>query len=114
MAKIPSHEGKPSPAFQGVRDLTVKSVNSDQIIAQSRSTRNLQVSLRQGQSPGGVRYSRTVHTDEAGDEVLEQWVVRGLGQAWSAAELRPLASSTTIGSGVDILWCAPKLDFGQF
>jgi poly(3-hydroxybutyrate) depolymerase len=34
---------------------------------------------------GGVRYSRTVHTDASGDEVLEQWVVHGLGHAWSGA-----------------------------
>jgi poly(3-hydroxybutyrate) depolymerase len=24
-----------------------------------------------------------VHTDASGDEVLEQWVVHGLGHAWS-------------------------------
>jgi poly(hydroxyalkanoate) depolymerase family esterase len=69
--------------FHGDRDLTVNSVNGDQVIAQSKSTANLRVSVCQGQSPGGARYSRTVHTDASGDEVLEQWVVHGLGHAWS-------------------------------
>jgi poly(hydroxyalkanoate) depolymerase family esterase len=48
--------------FHGDRDLTVNSVNGDQIVAQAKSTGNLQVSVCQGQSPGGARYSRTVHT----------------------------------------------------
>jgi poly(hydroxyalkanoate) depolymerase family esterase len=69
--------------FHGDRDLTVNSVNGDQVIAQSKSTANLRVSVSRGQSPGGARYSRTVHTDASGDEVLEQWVVHGLGHAWS-------------------------------
>jgi poly(hydroxyalkanoate) depolymerase family esterase len=69
--------------FHGDRDLTVNSVNGDQVIAQSKSTVNLQISVCQGQSPGGARYSRTVHTNGSGDEVLEQWVVHGLGHAWS-------------------------------
>ena len=69
--------------FHGDRDLTVNSVNGDQVIAQSKSMANLQVSVCQGQSPGGARYSRTVHTNGSGDEVLEHWVVHGLGHAWS-------------------------------
>jgi poly(hydroxyalkanoate) depolymerase family esterase len=69
--------------FHGDRDLTVNSVNGDQVIAQSKSTANLRVSVCHGRSPGGVRYSRTVHTEASGDEVLEQWVVHGLGHAWS-------------------------------
>jgi len=69
--------------FHGDRDLTVNSVNGDQVIAQSKSRADLQVSVCQGQSPGGARYSRTVHTNGNGDEVLEHWVVHGLGHAWS-------------------------------
>jgi poly(hydroxyalkanoate) depolymerase family esterase len=69
--------------FHGDRDVTVNSVNGDQVIAQSKSTANLQVSVSQGQTPGGARYSRSVHTHGSGEEVLEQWVVHGLGHAWS-------------------------------
>jgi poly(hydroxyalkanoate) depolymerase family esterase len=69
--------------FHGDRDVTVNSVNGDQVIAQSQSTANLQIFVSQGQSPGGARYTRTVHTNGSGDEVLEQWLVHGLGHAWS-------------------------------
>jgi poly(hydroxyalkanoate) depolymerase family esterase len=69
--------------FHGDRDMTVNSVNADQVIAQSKSPENLRISVCHGQSPGGARYSRTVHTNASGDEVLEQWVVQGLGHAWS-------------------------------
>jgi hypothetical protein len=55
----------------------------DQVIAQSNSTAKLRISVSQGESAGGARYSRTVHTNASGDEVLEQWVVHGLGHAWS-------------------------------
>jgi poly(3-hydroxybutyrate) depolymerase len=37
----------------------------------------------QGQSPHGASYTRTVYTDQNGHEMMEQWVVHGLGHAWS-------------------------------
>jgi poly(3-hydroxybutyrate) depolymerase len=80
---LPRRSAVRTIVFHGDRDLTVNSVNGDQVIAQSNSTANLQISVCQGQSPGGARYSRTVHTNGSGDEVLEQWVVHGLGHAWS-------------------------------
>jgi poly(hydroxyalkanoate) depolymerase family esterase len=80
---LPRRSAARTIVFHGDRDLTVNSVNGDQVIAQSKSTANLRISVCQGQSPGGARYSRTVHTNGSGDEVLEQWVVHGLGHAWS-------------------------------
>jgi poly(3-hydroxybutyrate) depolymerase len=80
---LPRRSAVRTIVFHGDRDMTVSSVNGDQVIAQSKSTVNLQISVCQGQSPGGARYSRTVHTNGSGDEVLEQWVVHGLGHAWS-------------------------------
>jgi poly(hydroxyalkanoate) depolymerase family esterase len=69
--------------FHGDKDMTVSSVNGDQVIAQSGSATNSRISVCQGRSPEGVRYTRTVHTDECGHEMMEQWVVHGLGHAWS-------------------------------
>ncbi len=82
--------------------MTVNSVNGDQVIAQSKSTANLQISVSQGQSAGGARYSRTVQTNGSGDEVLEQWVVHGLGHAWSGG--------SPAGSYTDATWarCQPR------
>jgi poly(hydroxyalkanoate) depolymerase family esterase len=69
--------------FHGDRDMTVSSVNGDQVIAQSESATNSRISISQGRSPEGARYTRTVYTDENGQEMMEQWVVHGLGHAWS-------------------------------
>jgi poly(hydroxyalkanoate) depolymerase family esterase len=69
--------------FHGDKDMTVSSVNGDQVIAQSGSATNSRISVCQGRSPEGVRYTRTVHADECGHEMMEQWVVHGLGHAWS-------------------------------
>ena len=80
---LPRRSAVRTIVFHGDRDLTVNSVNGDQVIAQSNSTANLRISVCQGESAGGARYSRTVHTNASGDEVLEQWVVHGLGHAWS-------------------------------
>ena len=80
---LPRRSAVRTIVFHGDRDLTVNSVNGDQVIAQSKSTVNLRISVCQGESPGGSRYCRTVHTSASGEEVLEQWVVHGLGHAWS-------------------------------
>jgi poly(hydroxyalkanoate) depolymerase family esterase len=80
---LPRRSAVRTIVFHGDRDLTVNSVNGDQVIAQSNSTANLQISVHEGQSSGGARYRRTVHTSASGEEVLEQWVVHGLGHAWS-------------------------------
>jgi poly(hydroxyalkanoate) depolymerase family esterase len=69
--------------FHGDKDMTVSSVNGDQVIAQSGSAANSRISVCHGRSPGGARYTRTVHTDECGHEMMEQWVVHELGHAWS-------------------------------
>ena len=73
----------PTIVFHGDRDGTVNSLNGDQIIAQSKAGRRLNRSVSRGQSAGGTGYTRTVHTDENGVPVLEQWVVHGAGHAWS-------------------------------
>jgi poly(hydroxyalkanoate) depolymerase family esterase len=68
--------------FHGDKDLTVSSVNADQVISQSKST-NSRTAVSQGRAPGGAAYTRTVYTDEFGRDSMEQWVVHGLGHAWS-------------------------------
>jgi poly(hydroxyalkanoate) depolymerase family esterase len=76
----------PTIVFHGDKDRTVNSINGDQIIAQSRASGEFRVIMTHGQSPGGVRYQRTVHTDERGVSVLEHWVLHGAGHAWSGGD----------------------------
>jgi poly(3-hydroxybutyrate) depolymerase len=40
-----------------------------------------------GETPGGMAYTRTVQLDDAGGEVLEQWVLHGAGHAWSGGSV---------------------------
>ena len=68
--------------FHGDKDVTVSSVNADQVISQSKST-NTRTLISQGQALGGAAYTRTVYTDEFGHDTVEQWLVHGLGHAWS-------------------------------
>jgi poly(hydroxyalkanoate) depolymerase family esterase len=93
--------GKPSRlqaipviVFHGDRDKTVHPQNGDQIVMQSipkpaagaaRSGNGARIrpSVVEGQVPGGHGYTRTIHHDENGQEVAEQWLVHGAGHAWS-------------------------------
>ncbi|MGO4706416.1 PHB depolymerase family esterase [Microvirga sp. 2MCAF38] len=73
----------PIIVFHGDRDTTVNPVNGDQVIAQSRAIADLRVTVSHGEARGGIRYTRTVQTDETGRPMLEQWVLHGVGHAWS-------------------------------
>jgi poly(hydroxyalkanoate) depolymerase family esterase len=79
------HHGRPVPTivFHGDRDTTVNPVNGDQVIAQSKAASGLRTTITRGEGPGGINYTRTVHADENGLPLLEQWVLHGAGHAWS-------------------------------
>jgi poly(hydroxyalkanoate) depolymerase family esterase len=73
----------PTIVFHGDGDGTVNSVNGDQIISQSKAAASLEIESSQGISPGGIRFTRTIQTNEAGRTLLEQWILHGAGHAWS-------------------------------
>jgi poly(hydroxyalkanoate) depolymerase family esterase len=73
----------PTIVFHGDADRTVNPVNSDQVIAQATQEAALTQMVTHGETPGGMAYTRTVQLDDAGGEVLEQWVLHGAGHAWS-------------------------------
>jgi poly(hydroxyalkanoate) depolymerase family esterase len=73
----------PTIVFHGDGDTTVNPVNGDQVISQSRAAADLRTSVSRGVAPGGISYTRTTDTDESGLAVLEQWVLHGVGHAWS-------------------------------
>ena len=58
-------------------------VNGDQVIAQSKAAADLRNTVTRGQTPDGVGYTCTVQATEAGRPMLEQWVLHGVGHAWS-------------------------------
>lgn len=73
----------PAIVFHGDRDTTVHAINGAQVINQSRSRTKLRITASHGTSAGGIRYSRTIETDNTGTPVIEHWVLHGAGHAWS-------------------------------
>jgi poly(hydroxyalkanoate) depolymerase family esterase len=73
----------PTIVFHGNADRTVNPVNGDQVVAQAGPEAALTKVVTRGQSPGGISYTRIVQRDDAGTEVLEQWVLHGAGHAWA-------------------------------
>ena len=77
----------PTIVFHGDRDTTVHPRNADVVVAQARAAdpAALQATamVERGQVAGGRGYSRRLHADASGTVMLEQWVVHGLGHAWS-------------------------------
>ncbi len=73
----------PTIVFHGDRDTIVNPRNADHVVARSMRTTNWQKTVRRGQVPGGHAYTCTIHTDESGRAILEQWCIHGAGHAWS-------------------------------
>ena len=73
----------PTIVFHADKDGTVHPRNSDQVIAQSAAAGVLRTEVRRGKVQGGHAYSLTIHSDAAGQPLLEQWLVHGGGHAWS-------------------------------
>jgi poly(hydroxyalkanoate) depolymerase family esterase len=68
--------------FHGDRDATVNPINSDEIVAQSK-TADLRALVTRGIASGGMRYTRIVHSDSGDRTRMEQWILHGAGHAWS-------------------------------
>ena len=73
----------PTIVFHGDSDNTVNPINSDQVIAQSKAGAEFRAKIVQGQSKGGIKYTRSIQSDQSGRSVLEQWTLHGAGHAWS-------------------------------
>jgi poly(3-hydroxybutyrate) depolymerase len=96
--------------FHGDRDTTVHPRNAEQLLAHYRTVgttpggRNAAgepvppVAVRKGQVPGGYAYTHATQRDAEGRSIMEQWVVHGLGHAWSGGNC---AGSYTDARGPD-------------
>ena len=95
----------PTIVFHGDRDHTVQQSNAAEVVKQAiqahasgPGAKALTESTQTGEARGGRRYSRTVHTDDAGRVVVESWVLHGAGHAWSGGDAR---GTYTDGVGPD-------------
>ena len=82
----------PTIVFHGDGDRTVHPSNRDHVLTQARAGAVLACFIIEGRAPGGLTYTRTVHADDAGRPMLEDWVLHGVGHAWSGGS--PVGSYT--------------------
>jgi poly(hydroxyalkanoate) depolymerase family esterase len=82
----PGHRGEaplPTIVFHGDGDRTVHPDNAGHVLAQAGAGAELAERIERGRSEGGVDWTRTIHTDANGRELLEDWRLHGIGHAWS-------------------------------
>ena len=90
----------PVIVFHGTSDFTVVTVNGDLVLSQWAQTNDLASDgsdnnniddvaelLEGGQVSGGRSYTRTVYEDGAGHEIMEKYLVDGMGHNWSGGVL---------------------------
>ncbi|MBA3535146.1 MAG: PHB depolymerase family esterase [Tatlockia sp.] len=80
----------PIIVFHGDKDKTVHSSNADYLIRQNvfpeqayTDRMNHNITVQVGKVPNGHEYTRTLHQDENGRRIAEQWVIHGAGHAWA-------------------------------
>jgi poly(hydroxyalkanoate) depolymerase family esterase len=73
----------PTIVFHGDGDRTVNPINGERVVAQALPGAPLRETVTRGEAPGGIAYTRRVHTDAEGRGVVESWVLHGAGHAWS-------------------------------
>jgi len=105
-----SEASVPVIVFHGDCDTTVHPSNAEQLLAHYRTVdgtpggRNAAgkpvppVAVRKGQVPDGHAYTRATQRDADGRPIMEQWIVHGLGHAWSGGSR---AGSYTDAKGPD-------------
>lgn len=82
----PGHLAVPAIVFHGDQDRTVHPSNADEVVAQATSDATVRQRTETGVSPGGLRFTRTIHSDMSGRAVVEHWTVHGAGHAWSGGD----------------------------
>lgn len=75
----------PTIVFHGDQDTKVNPRNGDDVLGQAGATTRMQFDkkLQRGRVLGGHAYTRTLYVDPSGNTILEQWLIHGLGHAWS-------------------------------
>lgn len=99
-ARRPPRRGVPTIVFHGDSDPTVAPVNAGCLVTDALRVAGADTveATLPGSVPGGRAYTRTVHRDGDGRELVEQWIVHGLGHAWSGGSA---AGSYTDPTGPD-------------
>jgi poly(hydroxyalkanoate) depolymerase family esterase len=82
----------PVIVFEGDQDTTVPPINAQQAVQQWQTTDGLALkgsvpaapsSTSSGTAPGGKTYTTDHFGDGSGHELIQSWLVHGMGHAWS-------------------------------
>ncbi len=73
----------PTIVFHGDRDTTVHPKNGVDVVARAAAQGAFQHEVTEGNVPAGRAYTRSVHRNASGMEIIEDWVIHGAGHAWS-------------------------------
>jgi len=88
----------PVIVFHGDSDPYLNPVNADQVTTQwvttndylddgrdNGSVKSAPVKTVQGSIPAGHSFTRSIYNDRSGRLLLEKWIIKGLGHAWSGS-----------------------------
>ncbi|MFN3620941.1 alpha/beta hydrolase family esterase [Sphingorhabdus sp.] len=79
----------PTIVFHGDRDRTVNPANADGVLAQfDLQGPSDQYMTSFENSPNGLKYVKSVQSDDNGKPMFEKWLVKGAGHAWSGGSPR--------------------------
>jgi poly(hydroxyalkanoate) depolymerase family esterase len=73
----------PTIVFHGDRDTTVSPINADQVSEQASGGPGQLTRLSEGKTPAGIAFTCTTRYDANDRCIGEQWVLQGIGHAWS-------------------------------
>ncbi|RYY82614.1 MAG: esterase, partial [Comamonadaceae bacterium] len=85
-----AHRGGMPPliVFHGDADATVHARNGDAVVAAALGRGSAASQVTQGTSPGGQRFTRSVHPATGDRAAVEHWQLHGAGHAWSGGSAR--------------------------
>jgi poly(hydroxyalkanoate) depolymerase family esterase len=78
----------PTIVFHGDRDTTVSPVNGDQVSEQASGEPGVRTRVSRGTTPTGIAFTRTTRYDGKDRSIGEQWVLQGIGHAWSGGSAK--------------------------
>lgn len=78
----------PTIVFHGDRDTTVSPINGDQAIEQASGGSGVRTRVSRGETATGIDFTCTTRYDQSDRCIGEQWVLQGIGHAWSGGSAR--------------------------
>ncbi|MDE5412537.1 extracellular catalytic domain type 1 short-chain-length polyhydroxyalkanoate depolymerase [Alkalihalobacterium chitinilyticum] len=107
----------PTMVFHGDSDFTVQSINGHQVITQWAKTNDLAYDgqentyfydvadeVIQGQVSGGRSYTRSIYRDNAGNLLMEKYIVDGMGHAWSGGSSQGSYTDPAGPRASELMW----------